>query len=145
MRPLRFLLASVLVLISAYSAKASFWSGYPRDGKFKQLPAKADRWFYTDQKRWPIKAPDKWQHFSGCYLSQKLLQNKLGKLNAFLLTESVGVLKEIDDGYREGWSTRDLIVDNLGILGALLSGDKIKFIASYDSEKVSFSVHFIIR
>ena len=143
MRSLRTPAAFIFVLLTFSSVEAAFWSNYPRDGHFKQLQAKADPWFYVDDQRWAIKNPDKWQHFSGCYLSQKLLQKKFGKLKAFLLTETIGVLKEIDDGYREGWSPRDLIADNLGILGALISGEKIKFTGSYDSEKVLVRVHFL--
>jgi hypothetical protein len=59
------------------------------------------------------------------------------------LTESLGILKEIDDGYREGWSPRDLIVDNLGILGAVISSEKLKFTGSYDSEKFVIRAHYI--
>jgi hypothetical protein len=123
--------------------EAGFLSSYPRDGKFKQLPARADMWYYIDQERWAIRAPDKWQHFIGCYVSQKLLQQKIGKWKAFLVIESLGILKEIDDGYREGWSPRDLIVDNLGILGALVSGDRLKFTGSYDTEKFVINAHFV--
>ena len=123
--------------------EAGFLSSYPRAGKFKQLPARADMWYYVDQERWAIRAPDKWQHFIGCYVSQKLLQQKIGKWKAFLVIESLGILKEIDDGYREGWSPRDLIVDNLGILGALVSGDRLKFTGSYDTEKFVINAHFV--
>lgn len=124
-------------------ASAGLWSGYPRDGRFKQLSPKADMWFYVDEKRWPVAAPDKWQHFIGCYLSQKLLQKRVGKFKAFLFTETAGVLKEMDDGYREGWSPRDLIVDNLGILGAMVSGERLKFTGSYDSEKFLIRAHWV--
>lgn len=148
MRPL---LLAVLIVVATLlvptgldsEASAGLWSSYPRDGKFKQLAPKADMWFYVDEKRWPIAAPDKWQHFVGCYLSQKLLQKKMGKFKAFLFTETVGVLKEIDDGYREGWSPRDLIVDNLGMLAALVSNQRLKFTGTYDSERFLIRAHWV--
>lgn len=136
-------LTAVLAPFFTQRAEANFWSSYPRDGRFKQLPARADMWNYVDEERWAIRAPDKWQHFIGCYLSQKLLQKKFGKWKAFLITEGLGILKEIDDGCREGWSPRDLIVDNLGILGAMLSNEKLKFTGAYDREKVVIRAHYI--
>lgn len=72
-------------------------------------------------------------------------QKKPGKLTAFLFTKTVSVLKEIDDGCREGWSSRDLIMDNLGILGAIASSNKIKFTCSYDTEKFLIRAHFLFR
>ncbi|MGH8004976.1 MAG: hypothetical protein ACRECJ_09680 [Limisphaerales bacterium] len=147
MPPLRLFkiltLAVLFQLLGSARSEAGFWSSYPRDGKFKQLPARADMWYYVDDERWAIRAPDKWQHFIGCYLSQKLLQQKFGKWKAFLLTETLGVLKEIDDGYREGWSPRDLIVDNLGILGAMVSGQRLQFTGTYDTEKFVIRAHYI--
>ncbi|MCI0596117.1 MAG: hypothetical protein L0Z48_06205 [candidate division Zixibacteria bacterium] len=144
LRILKILTAgAIFQLMGATQAEAGFWSSYPRDGKFKQLPARADMWYYVDDERWAIRAPDKWQHYIGCYVSQKLLQQKIGKWKAFLVIESLGILKEIDDGYREGWSPRDLIVDNLGILGALVSGDRLKFTGSYDTEKFTIRAHYI--
>ncbi|MCI0405803.1 MAG: hypothetical protein L0Z48_12400 [candidate division Zixibacteria bacterium] len=134
---------TMLQLLGATQIEAGFWSSYPRDGRFKQLPARADMWYYVDDEHWAIRAPDKWQHYIGCYVSQRLLQQKIGKWKAFLVIESLGILKEIDDGYREGWSPRDLIVDNLGILGALVSGDRLKFTGSYDTEKFTIRAHYI--
>ena len=136
----------ILVLVASFvSLEASPWSGFPRDGRFKKLATKADPWFFVDDEHWPIRAPDKWQHFSGCYLTQRLLQGKIGKTKAFLLTESIGILKELDDAYREGWSLRDLIFNNLGIFSAMTSSEKIKFTCSYDSEKLLFQIHFLLR
>lgn len=148
MRALRTLLKTLLlaVLIQpvlAVGAEASFWSSYPRDGHFKQLPARGDMWFYVDNEHWAIRAPDKWQHYAGCYVFQKLVQKKLGRLKAFLLTETLGVLKEWDDGYREGWSPRDLIADNLGILTALVASRRLKFVGSFDSEKFLVTAHLV--
>ncbi len=148
MRPLRpsFKLLTLTIVLLPFlttGAEAGFWSKYPKDGKFKQLPSKADMWYYVDDQRWLIRAPDKWQHFMGSYLSQKLLQQKMGKWKAFLVTEGLGTLKEIDDGYREGWSPRDLIVDNLGILGAMVSSDRLRFTGTYDLEKFVINAHFI--
>ncbi len=134
-----------VLLVTYVTLEASPWSGYPRDGRFKKLATEADPWYFIDDEHWPIKAPDKWQHFNGCYLTQKFLQKKVGKTKALLITESMGILKELDDAYREGWSVRDLIVNNLGIIGALASSEKFKFTCTYDSEKLLICMHFVFK
>jgi hypothetical protein len=66
-----------------------------------------------------IKAPDKWEHFTGRYVSQKLLSKHMNKyLSAFLIM-SAGLYKEYEDAYRKGWSTRDIAADVLGIVSAM--------------------------
>jgi hypothetical protein len=136
-------LSAVSLTFLTGEAGAGFWNKYPKDGKFKQLASEADMWYYVDEERWLIRAPDKWQHFMGSYLSQKLMQEKIGKWKAALMIASMGALKEFDDGFREGWSPRDLLVNHLGILGALASGERVKFTSSYDTEKFVIKAHVI--
>lgn len=114
---LRFL-CLLIVLLLAIPSLSHAWN-YPRDGKFKQLAPSRDAWFFVDEENWDIKNPDKWQHFTGCYVTQKLLSRGLNKYLSALVVFSLGVAKEYEDAYREGWSARDLAVNSLGILSAM--------------------------
>jgi hypothetical protein len=49
------------------------------------------------------------------------------KMKAALLSFSCGMLKEAEDGYREGWGRIDTIFNQLGILSFLLLSDYAKF------------------
>jgi len=132
----------VLVLISLIFltyGKALSWN-YPRDGRFKQLHPHRDSWFFVDQ-RWDLKAPDKWQHFTGSYLSQKLLSRHCNKYLSGAVILSVGILKEWEDAYREGWSARDVLVDILGITAGLLDNKKCKILCLYDQEKITLNLY----
>lgn len=118
---------------------------YPRDGKFKRLSSKNDPWFYVDEANWDIKNPDKWQHFTGCYVSQKLLSRHMNKYFSGLLLFSIGLYKEYEDAYREGWSSRDLAVDALGILTAIYDRPSAKVICTYDQEKIMLNLVFRLK
>jgi len=136
----------VLVLISVILfsyGKALSWN-YPRDGRFKQLHPHRDSWFYTDQ-RWDIKAPDKWQHFTGTYISQKILSKSYNKYLSGAILLSLGILKEWEDAYREGWSARDIFVDILGITSATFDNHKYKVLCLYDQEKITLNLYLSLN
>lgn len=137
------LVLSILFLLLS-NALCYAWN-YPRDGKFKRLSSKSDPWFYVDEERWDIKAPDKWQHFTGCYASQKLLSKHMNKYLSGLLLLSVGIYKEYEDAYREGWSARDLTVDALGILSAMYDRPGAKVLCTYDQEKIMLNLVFPLK
>lgn len=139
-----FFLPVILFIFFMFTNPAFGWN-YPRDGKFKQLHPNRDPWFYIDEERWDIKNPDKWQHFTGSYVSQKLLSNHMNKyLSGFLLL-SIGAYKEYEDAYREGWSARDLAVDALGILSAMYDRPSAKVFCTYDQEKVMLNLVFSLK
>jgi len=137
------LLVALLVFF-VWSNLAFGWN-YPRDGKFKQLRPQNDSWFFVDEEHWDIKAPDKWQHFTGCYASQKLLSRHMNKYLSGLLLFSIGVYKEYEDAYREGWSARDLAVDVLGILSATYDSPSAKVFCTYDEEKIILNMVFPLK
>jgi hypothetical protein len=139
-KPLCFL----IVLLLAMPSLSEAWN-YPRDGKFKQLHSHADAWFFVDEENWDIKNPDKWQHFTGCYVTQKLLSRGLNKYLSALVVFSLGVAKEYEDAYREGWSARDLAVNSLGIISAMYDGSDAKVLCSYDEEKIMLNLVFPLR
>jgi hypothetical protein len=131
----------LITLLFTIPASSIAWN-YPRDGRFKQLTPQNDPWFFVDQERWDVKAPDKWQHFSGCYISQKLLSKGMNKYLSAILIFSLGVAKEYEDAYREGWSARDLAVNSLGILSAMYDKPEAKVLCTYDQEKVMLNLVF---
>jgi hypothetical protein len=140
---LKIMILSILFLLLSSSISHA-WN-YPRDGKFKQLHPHRDGWFFVDEENWDIKAPDKWQHFTGCYLSQKLLSKGMNKYFSALFIFSLGLAKEYEDGYREGWSARDLTVDVLGILSAMYDKPEVKVLCTYDNEKMMLNLMFALR
>lgn len=135
-------LTILLLLVSNTLCYA--WN-YPRDGKFKQLVPQNDSWFFVDEEHWDIKAPDKWQHFTGSYITQKLLSKRMNKYFSALLVFSLGVAKEYEDAYREGWSARDLAVNSLGILSAMYDKPDAKVFCTYDREKIMLNLVFPLK
>ncbi|MDP3025563.1 MAG: hypothetical protein Q8O10_08520 [candidate division Zixibacteria bacterium] len=117
---------------------------YPRDGRFKQLSPGRDRWYFMDEQNWYLAAPDKWQHFSGCYLGQKLLSQYLNRYFTAGLIALLGIAKEYDDAYREGWSNRDLLMDFLGIFAAM-NQSKYQLYCSFDSQKIMLNLNCRLR
>jgi hypothetical protein len=133
------------ILFLLLSTTLSYAWNYPRDGRFKQLAPNRDGWFFVDEEHWDIKAPDKWQHFTGCYVSQKLLSKHMNKYLSALLIMSVGLYKEYEDAYREGWSARDIAVDLLGILSAMHDNSRTKVLCIYDQEKIMLNLIFPVK
>ena len=58
---------------------------------------------------------------------------------------SLGVAKEYEDAYREGWSARDLAVNTLGILSAMYDKPDTKIFCTYDQEKIMLNLVFPLR
>ncbi len=140
MKTLFFLITLLLVLPNLSHA----WN-YPRDGRFKKIASQSDPWFFVDDEHWDIKAPDKWQHFTGCYASQKLLSKHMNKYFSGLLILSVGLYKEYEDAYREGWSARDITVDVLGIVSAMYDQPTSRVLCTYDQEKIMLNLVFRLK
>ena len=134
------LLGVMLLLALFISSNQVYAWNYPRDGKFKQLHSDSDSWFYIDYERWDIKAPDKWQHFTGSYLSQKLLSRHLNKYLSASLIMGLGIVKEYEDAYREEWSPRDIFADFLGIVSGIYSNRKYRLLCFYDNDKVTLNL-----
>ena len=137
---------SILVLVTLIlmiSNLAYCWN-YPRDGKFKQLSPHHDSWFFTDQ-RWDIKAPDKWQHFTGSYFSQKILSRYMNKYLSAGILFSFGILKECEDAYREGYSGRDVLANLIGIASATFENRKYRILCLYDQEKLTLNLYVNIN
>lgn len=110
-----------------------------RDGEFKQLHHHQDPWYFVDYEHRDIKAPDKWQNFSGCYISQKILSRYLNKYLLASLVTIISILKEHEDAYREGWSGRDILVDFLGVFSGTFRNRKYRLLCLYDNEKITMN------
>jgi hypothetical protein len=133
-----------LILLFVIPGISNAWN-YHRDGRFKQLSPSRDSWFFVDEANWDIKAPDKWQHFTGNYVSQRLLSKHVNKYVSALVLFSLGVAKEYEDAYREGWSARDLAADAAGILAAMYDRPQARVLCTYDQEKVMLNLVFSLR
>ncbi len=109
------------VLINANANAQNFLFKHPRQGGFKFV--KNDRYDFSN-----------WQHFTGSgivavgfYRILKKRRVKHAKLKAGLLASTVGLLKEWEDGYREGWGIHDSVFNQLGILSFLLFQNVTQF------------------
>jgi hypothetical protein len=69
----------------------------------------------------------------------------MNKYLSGLLLFSIGVYKEYEDAYREGWSARDLAVDVLGILSATYDSPSAKVFCTYDEEKIILNMVFPLK
>jgi hypothetical protein len=131
--------AIALVMFTQLPAQA----GFPVDGKFKMQPASRDTWYYYDDVHWYIQAPDKWQHLMGSYASTKLLNAALkDRLTAATAVFLAGMLKELDDSYREGWSVKDVLMDAIGVGAAVCDTKKVRFIGRYTPNQLLLTVNF---
>jgi hypothetical protein len=134
-----------LIIISAMIMSIStslFAKSYPRQGGLKQLFPGRDAWYFIDDQNWYIHAPDKWQHFSGCYLAQRIGSNFVGKYKVTGIILLGAMAKEFDDAYREGWSGRDMLCNVLGILAGLNQSKKFQAVASLTKEKIELQLYF---
>lgn len=129
---------SILVLLWATLCMVNDAHGwnYPSDGKFKQLLPSNDPWYYIDEENWDVKCPDKFQHFFGSYLGQRLISKRMNKWVSAGLILGIGLYKEYEDAYREGWSLRDVSMDILGIVSAMNTSDRFQVSCMYDKERV---------
>jgi hypothetical protein len=132
-----------LVLVTGCPLGTAARAAFPPDGKFKMQPLAQDRWYYYDDIHWYIKAPDKWQHLMGSYASTKILRRALGDdVTAASAVLIGGVLKELDDALREGWSVRDLMMDFMGVSAAVFDTPSVRFLGAYDQERFVMTLNF---
>ncbi len=139
--PFAVLIAVIFVFGVTDTAKGG---NYPKDGIFKQLPTKMDYWFYVDANNWTIVAPDKWTHMMGSMGTTTLLSRFMNKYAAGALVFSLGLFKEYDDGYREGWSYRDILADALGVSASLTANKNYRLLAKYDQDSITFLLNFTL-
>lgn len=102
--------------IKAGEYKIPYLFEHPRDGKFKTIPWSHEPWDGTTKYHYRGSA----MLSSGLnfYFDQKNSKNP--ELKAGLITIGIGLLKEAEDGFREGFSSRDLAADAAGTISGIL-------------------------
>lgn len=118
---------------------------YPRDGKFKRLSSDRDQWFFIDKNNWYIQAPDKFQHMMGSYVLFKTTDMVMDKYLATGVTLGLGIYKEYEDAYREGWSPRDLLMDTLGVVAGWVNNDKYKIWMDWKGDTIVLKLGFSLK
>jgi len=139
------LISIILMIAMTTQSYAGYFFNYPSDGKFKQQSIDYDVWYYEGDPDWTIKAPDKWQHMMGSYVSAEILSLMVDDKLAGGLVFTLGVLKEVEDGYREGWSVRDIFMDALGVGASLLNNDDYKIWCDWDKDTVQLKLSISIK
>ncbi|MBD3216706.1 MAG: hypothetical protein GF310_00425 [candidate division Zixibacteria bacterium] len=134
-----------VVLTTADTCAFGKFQTYPKDGHFKQLPGSRDYWYFIDQNNWYIKAPDKFQHMMGCYLFSEVGDQFMDKYLAGAVVFGVGLYKEYDDGMREGWSPRDLLMNTFGVFAGIANTDKYHFWMDWDEGAVILNFSISLR
>jgi hypothetical protein len=127
--------ATLLIVFISSSSYAGIFFSHPRDGQFKFVSPKNDFWYYVNSNDLAFQSPDKWQHYMGNYLLARPVQSIIGKWPTIALFTSANVLKEVEDGYREGLSVRDLSV---GIGGMFLALTHQNMVCVFDEDKILF-------
>ncbi len=145
MRPATFIATILVILMTSATSVYGYFFNYPRDGQFKKQPARMDVWYYAGDPDWEIKAPDKWQHMMGSYASAELFSTFLDDKLAGGMVFALGLLKEVEDGYREGWSMRDIFMDAAGVGASLLNNDKYSLWCNWDNDNVKLMITFSLK
>ena len=139
-------LGLIVVCLMIWPSAEISAKSFHRDGKFKQLDSERDRWFYVDHNNWYIKAPDKWTHFMGGLALTEVTSSIIkDKTWAGVISLGLGLLKEVDDAYREGWSRRDIYMDIGGVAASVLLPERMKLLAYYDDSSVMLKLSLIVK
>lgn len=128
MKAVKILLIAILIMMLFSPALMAFgkFQDYPKDGKFKQIPSSKDYWYFFDNNNWYIKAPDKFQHMMGSYALTRVGSLMMDEYTSAAIVLGLGLYKEYDDGLREGWSPRDLLMDAFGVVAGVANNEKYK-------------------
>ena len=108
---------------------------HPSDGRFKFQPPALDAWYYEDLAG----MPDKFEHYTASYIGYQLLEKSLSPGAGLIVLGTAGVLKEIADGFREGFSVRDLAANLLAILAAR---QRLRLICYYENQVIGLRYYF---
>jgi len=145
MRKATVFAAALLILITTTSSAFGYFFNYPRDGQFKQQSIDRDVWYYPGDEDWTIKAPDKWQHMMGSYASAEVFSLVMDDKLAGGVVFALGILKEVEDGYREGWSIRDIFMDAAGVGASLLNNEDYSIWCDWHDDNVKLMISFSLK
>lgn len=135
----------LIILVSLAPRSYGYFFSYPRDGEFKQQSPKHDLWYYAGDSEWTIQAPDKWQHMMGSYASAEVFSLFMDDKLAGGIVLGIGILKEVEDGYREGWSIRDIFMDVAGVGASLFNNDKCRLWCDWNRNAVLLKLTFTLK
>ncbi len=139
------LLAAFFMFVMIVPESQALFFSYPRDGRFKQQPIRTDFWYYNGGSEWTIQAPDKWQHMMGSFASSELLSTVVDDKLAGGIVFGLGLLKEVEDGMREGWSVRDVLMDAAGVGASLVNNEKYKLWCDWKDDYVQLKVSIALK
>jgi hypothetical protein len=139
------LLFAVFMFITLAPDSHALFFSYPRDGSFKQQSIRDDVWYYNGGSEWTIQAPDKWQHMMGSYASTEVLGIIVDDELAGGIVFGLGLLKEVEDGFREGWSVRDVFMDAAGVGASLLNSEKYKVWCDWKENHVQLKLSIALK
>jgi len=142
---MRTTLAILLMAVILTPQAQGYFFSYPRDGQFKQQEGRSDPWYYKGDANWEIQAPDKWQHMMGSYASSEVFSLFMDNKLAGGIVLSLGVLKEVEDGFREGWSVRDIFMDAVGVGASLINNKKYKLWCDWNRDSIQFKVSITLK
>lgn len=123
------------ILISSFLVGSLFDHPSPLAAGFKFQPPAQDAWYYEDMAG----MPDKFEHYTASYVGYRLLEKRLSPDVCIIVLGTVGVLKEMADGFREGFSVRDMAANLLGILAAR---QRLRLICYYENQVIGLRYYF---
>ncbi len=123
----------ILFAVRAEAGVKKILFSYPRDGNFKFLNSSKDHWYSANNNYWTTSIPDKYQHYMLNYGAASYLERNLDKISIIAILSGLNTMKELEDGFREGASVRDLAVGSLGMLAGLYTKNMI---CVYDSDSI---------
>lgn len=132
-KALGIFLIIILFAVNAEAGVRKILFSYPRDGNFKFLSVSEDHWYSANNNYWTTSIPDKYQHYMLNYGAASYLDKNLNRFSIIAILSGLNTAKEIEDGFREGASVRDLAVGSLGMLAGLYSKNMI---CVYDSDLI---------
>jgi hypothetical protein len=138
MRKVLFLtIVFTLIYSKAQAGSPLSLFSYPYKGHFTFQAPRRDPWYYVEHNG----SPDKWEHFMYNCASAAILKKRIGTTKTILVMCSLDLIKEYCDGYREGFSTRDMSMNVLGMLSGLLNK---KLLCEYDitQQKITLQYSF---
>lgn len=144
---IRILLAVVLFIVTLICFPISVHGkDAPYTGIWRMQPLSEDKW-YAISNGWTFRMPDKFQHLEGAAISTwigKKVGPRLG-ISAWAsagIVFGLGCVKEfVKDAKREGWSSRDLICNSIGILREVILPDNIKVYSTFDATQKHILLH----
>ena len=126
---MKLILLLTIVVLSAAPIQAAFKQQFPAH----------DPWYYTDGT-FDLTAPDKFQHMAGSHAGAELLSLWTSDMLAAGAVFSLGIVKEVCDGFGHGWSWRDLCANGIGVVASVVNTKKIMLWCDWNRDAVILKI-----